>query len=102
MMNIKGNKFLVQFGMAKAILQFNSDVSLTFTITEKNGEKQDTSETVAIKMTELRPRLFLITWQEAGGTTVTQVHDYENEAIYSNWTSADGEFTNIKGTITQV
>jgi len=50
-------------------------------------------------MTELRPRLFLITWQEASGTTVTQVHDYENEAVYSNWTSADGEFTNLKGTL---
>jgi len=101
-MSISGNKFLVQFGMAKAILQFNSDVSLTFTITEKNGEPQDTEETVVIKMAELRPQLFLVTWQEASGTTVTQVHDYENGAIYSNWTSVDGEFTNLKGTITQV
>ena len=101
-MSIKGNKFLVQFGMAKAMLRFDSDVSLTFTITEKNGEPQDITETVAIKMTELRPGLFLITWQEASGTTVTQVHDYENKIIYLNWTSPDGEFTNLKGTITQI
>ena len=101
-MSISGNKFLVQFGMAKAVLHFNSDISLTFTITEKNGEPQEITETVAIKMTELRPRLFLVTWQEASGTTVTQVHDYENNVIYSNWTSGNGEFTNLKGTLSSI
>ena len=101
-MSISGNKFLVQFGMAKAVLHFNSDISLTFTITGKNGEPQEITETVAIKMTELRPRLFLVTWQEASGTTVTQVHDYENNVIYSNWTSGNREFTNLKGTLRSI
>ena len=98
-MEIIGNKFLVEFGMAKAILAFQSDTSLTFTITQKDGQEVNTIETVAIKLTEIRPQLFIVTWQEESGTTVTQVQDYENGIIYSNWTTPAGEFSNIKGTL---
>ena len=101
-MDITGNKILVQFGMAKAILNFESETSLTFTITEKEGNAVNTTETVTIKKTELRPQLFLVNWQEASGTTVTQVQDYENGKVYSNWTSPAGEFTNLEGTLTRL
>ena len=101
-MNIIGNKVLVTFGMAKAILNFQSATSLTFTILEKDGYAVNTIETVEIKMTELRPQLFMVTWKEESGTTVTQVQDYENEIIYSNWTISGGEFKNMKGTIKQI
>lgn len=101
-MKITGNKFEVDFGMAKAILNIERENQLTFTITKKGGEKVNVVETVQTKMAELRPQLYLITWQEANGTTVTQVHDYENETIYSNWTSREGEFTNLKGTLKKV
>jgi hypothetical protein len=101
-MNITGNIFEVDFGMAKAILHIESGSQLTFTITEKRGEKVNVVETVQTKMTELRPQLYLITWREASGTTTTQVHDYENETIYSNWTSREGEFTNLKGTLKRI
>ncbi|NCD69669.1 MoaF-related domain-containing protein [Mucilaginibacter agri] len=101
-MDIIGNKYLVTFGMAKATLNFDSETSLTFNIIEKEGQKQNITETVAIKLTELRPQLYLVTWQEENGTTVTQVQDYENETVYSNWTASCGLFTNIKGTIQKV
>ncbi len=101
-MNITGNKFEVDFGMAKALLHIETETRLTFTITEKGGEKVNVVETVQTKMTELRPQLYLITWQEASGITITQVHDYENGAIYSNWTSPKGEFTNLKGTLKRI
>lgn len=101
-MDITGNKYLVDFGMAKATLHFESETSLTFTILEKEGSAANTTETVAIKLTELRAQLYLVTWHEKSGTTVTQVHDHENGVIYSNWTSADGVFTNITGTIKKI
>ncbi len=101
-MSITGNKYLVDFGMARATLHIDNETSLTFTITEKEGSAVNTSETVDIKLTELRPELYLLTWQEKSGTTVTQVHDYENNVVYSNWTSTDGVFTNITGTIKQI
>lgn len=97
-----GKEYLVDFGMAKAILRFESETSLTFTITEKGGVADSTTETVAIKLTEIRPHVLMATWQEASGTTVTQVQDYEKGIIYSNWTSRDGEFYNAQGTIKPV
>lgn len=101
-MDIIGKTYAVQFSMAKALLHIASATSLTFTITEKEGEQVNIIETVAIKLTELKPQLYLATWQEKSGTTVTQVQDYENGSVYSNWTSPTGVFTNMKGTLKRV
>ncbi len=97
-----GKEYLVDFGMAKAVLHFESETSLTFTITEKEGTKDNTTETVAVKLTVIRPHVLMATWQEASGTTVTQVQDYEKGIIYSNWTQPGGEFYNAQGTIKPV
>ena len=39
-MNIIGNKFLVDFKMAKAILAVQSETELMFTITEQDGKEK--------------------------------------------------------------
>ena len=101
-MDLTAKKFEVVFEMARAMLSFDSDDRLTFTIIEKDGNAWNESETVNIKTVELRPQLLLITWKEKSGTTVTQVHDYEHETIYSNWTTPGGDFSNRKGTLKQV
>ncbi|HVW96336.1 MAG TPA: hypothetical protein VHA56_10260 [Mucilaginibacter sp.] len=101
-MEIIGNKFSVQFGTAKAILHFQSETSMTFTITEKSGAAVDITEKVSIQLTELRPGLYMVSWQEASGTTVTQVQDHDNGMVYSNWTSPGGEFNSRKGTVKQL
>ncbi|MDB5114789.1 MAG: hypothetical protein JWQ79_281 [Mucilaginibacter sp.] len=98
-MDIIGNKFLVDFGMAKAVLHFQSAASLTFTITEKEGKEWDETETVEMGLTELRPALYLATWKEKNGNTITQVQDFEKGIVYSNWTLPSGEFIHVKGTI---
>ena len=77
-------------------------MSLSFTILEKEGQLAEVSETVAITLTELRPKLYMATWTEKSGTTVTQVQDYENGVIYSNWTVPGEGFKNIKGTLAEV
>jgi post-segregation antitoxin (ccd killing protein) len=100
-MNIIGNKFKIDLGMAKAILDIHSDSSLTFTIEEQGGNHVNISETVETKMVELRPQLFQVTWKEENGKTVTQVQDYANEIVYSNVTLPNGQFVNLKGTIKQ-
>lgn len=101
-MIIIGNKFAVDFGMAKAILNIQSERSLTFTIIEKDGNITGITETVETKMTEIRPDLLMITWKEQNGNTVTQVHDYEKEVIHSNWTTPGGEFKNVTGSLKMI
>jgi hypothetical protein len=83
-------------------LDIQSETSFTFTTTQKDGNEVNIIETVAIKLTELRPHLFLVTWKEKNGNTITQVQDYEYGVVYSNWTLPGGEFINRKGTLKPV
>lgn len=101
-MDIAGQKFSVDFGLANAELHFISDTKMTFIIKEKDGQPAAITETVEIKMTKLRPKLFMVTWKEKSGTTVTQVQDFENETVHSNWTTADGEFNRRQGNLKRI
>ena len=94
---IVGEKFRVDFGMAKAILYFQSKNSMQFTIIEKDGTPYNEVETVEIKLTEIRPNLYITTWKERNLNTVTQILDFSNGIVYSNWSMPNGEFINIKG-----
>lgn len=100
-MKIVGKKFEVDFG-AKAVLDIQSKKELTFRITEKDGEKVDESETVAVNITQIRPKVFMLTWKEKNGNTVTQIQDHKEQAVYMNWTWPDGNFVHAKGTIKQI
>ncbi|SHH90320.1 hypothetical protein SAMN04488109_5957 [Chryseolinea serpens] len=101
-MKIIGNQFLVDFGMAKALLDIQSSNMLTFTILERDGEPVNVSEAVQIEITALRPLLSMVTWVESDGKTVSQIHDYENGIIHSNWTLPSGEFIHKTGTLKPV
>lgn len=98
-MSIIGNKFLLDFGMAKVTFHLESSTSLTFTITEKNGEEVNETETVAITLTELKPQLYMAIWDEKNGNSVTQIQDHERGIVYNHWTSPKGEFVHAKGTL---
>jgi hypothetical protein len=100
-MKIIGKKFAVDFG-AKAVLEIQSKTSLTFTTTEKDGKKANETETVEIELTEIRPKIFMLTWKEKNGNTVTQIQDHKKELVYMNWTLPDGKFVHAKGTIKPV
>lgn len=89
----------VDFGMAKATLTIANESSLTFRISEKNGEKTDEGETVQLQLTPLRPDLYLLNWKEKSGVTVVQVHDYDTEKVYSVWTKPDGTLIQVNGTL---
>ncbi|MDB4919379.1 hypothetical protein [Mucilaginibacter sp.] len=101
-MDIIGNKYLIDFGMAKAILETESETRLTFTITEKDGKQMNETETVKIKLTEIRPAIWMLNWKEKNGNTITQIQDHEKGAVYMNWTHPDGEFINTVATIRPV
>ncbi|MEO7046060.1 MAG: hypothetical protein ABI091_12190 [Ferruginibacter sp.] len=98
-MDIIEKKFIVDFGMAKSILNFKTETSLQFQIIEMDGKPSDKTETVAIQLTEFRPNLLMATWKEKNGNTISQVQYYGDEIIYSNWTLPNRQFENVKGTI---
>jgi ketosteroid isomerase-like protein len=98
-LDVIGEKFLFDFGMAKSILHFQSESSMQFTIIEKDGKPYEETETVEIKLTEIRPNLYITTWKEKNQNTITQIQDFNNGIVYSNWTLSNGEFINIQGTI---
>jgi len=97
-MKIIGHRFLVDFG-AKAILDIQTPTSLTFTITEMDGKPMHETETVEIQLTELRPDIYMATWKEKNGNTVTQIQDHEKGDVYMNWTLPDGQFKHAKGSL---
>jgi hypothetical protein len=101
-MDIIGHKFLVDFGMAKAILNIQSEILLVFTITEQDKKNVNISESVTIKITQLRPLLYLLTWKEMSGNTIVQIQDHENRLVYMNWTQPGGEFINTTGSIREI
>ena len=58
--------------MAKSILTLQSETTLTFTIIEKDGKEVNETETVEIKLTEIRPQLYMATWKGKNGNTITK------------------------------
>lgn len=98
--NLTGNKFLADLGAFKAELFFESNDQLTFTIVEGGGPGESGhTESVKIRMAEIRPMVYMVAWKEATGATVTHVEDHENGILYSNATLADGSFYPMTGTI---
>jgi hypothetical protein len=58
------------------------------------------TETVEIDLKKIRDGVYLNSWTEASGATVTHVEDFANATLYSNVT-VDGTLHNLVGTITE-
>lgn len=97
-----GHKFKVDFGQMSFLLHFESAEQLTWT-TLSGGPAGD-GETVKITMTLIRPDVYMVYWVEPkhNGNTVTHVEDFANGVVYTNITTPDNGFINLKGTLTLV
>lgn len=56
------------------------------------------AETVALNLREIREGVYLNSWTEASGATVTHLEDFGNGTLYSNVT-VDGKLDHFTGTI---
>jgi len=99
-----GRSFEARFGDLAFRLDFDPDGRhLTFSAV---GEQQTVSDgesghqRVAYTAVRLREDLFLVHWQEAGGTTVTHVEDFAERRVHTNITTPDNDFLNLSGTLT--
>ncbi len=97
---LTGNKYIMDVGVLKTELFFETDTSMIFTVIEGGSlQKTGYKERVEILSVEIRPKVYMIAWKESSGATVTHVEDHENGIIFSNATLPDGNFYNMKGTI---
>lgn len=77
-------------------LKFDAD-GRTMRFTSAEAPDFDTAEAVTYSATLLRPQVYLVTWKEADGTTVTHVEDFERDTVYTNITQPDRTFLNLVG-----
>ncbi|MDR6968107.1 phenolic acid decarboxylase [Flavobacterium arsenatis] len=95
-----GNRFIMDVGVLKTELYFETDESMVFTVIEGGSlTKKGHTEKVETTIAEIRPDVYMVAWKENSGATVTHVEDHENGIIYSNATLPDGSFYTMKGTI---
>ncbi|MDE4586732.1 MoaF-related domain-containing protein [Sinorhizobium meliloti] len=52
--------------------------------------------------TFIRPGVFIVTWQEADGITVTHVEDFENDTVHAAITLPDQKFLTLTGSWTRL
>lgn len=95
-----GHVYLADFGDLVARISFE-EAQLTFLILKGLGHEGFT-ETVPIAPLELRPGLFLVTWQIANGATTSHIEDFDNGRVYAVITRLDGTFLRKSGTWTRV
>lgn len=82
----------------------NFRVSLTLvSVGQLKFEIQDgpfaRSEIVDIQVVPLGNSIFVVSWQETDGATVTNVQDYDRSLIHSCVTLTNGEFLRMTGTL---
>nr|WP_201845090.1 nuclear transport factor 2 family protein [Myceligenerans indicum] len=81
---------------------FESESKGSFVVEEGGGlTPNGHTETVALNLKRIRDGVYLNSWTEAAGATVTHVEDFANGTLYSNVT-VDGALYNFVGTITEV
>lgn len=94
-----GQTYHFDLGALKVDYRFDSDTKATFTVRQGAGLAPDGyTETVDIALHRIRDGLYLNSWTEAGGATVTHVEDFANGVLYSNVT-VDDRLHAFKGTI---
>ncbi|MDT0330590.1 MoaF-related domain-containing protein [Nocardiopsis lambiniae] len=96
-----GKSYKFDLGPLKVRFTFDSPSQGSFVVEEGGGLAPDGhAETVALDLKKIREGVYLNSWTEAGGATVTHVEDFANATLYSNVT-VDGTLYNLVGTITE-
>jgi len=87
-----GHVYEARFGDLAFHLQFDADGGTNFA----------KAEAVRYRAMGIRPDVFMVTWTEADGTTVTHVEDFENGIVHTNITRPDLSFLNLSGSWTRL
>ncbi|AGZ44033.1 MoaF-related domain-containing protein [Actinoplanes friuliensis] len=96
---LTGRSYRFDLGDLLVRFTFDSPTQGSFVVVQGAGLAPDGhAETVALNLQEIREGVFLNSWTEASGATVTHLEDFENGKLYSNVT-VDGTLHHFVGTI---
>lgn len=97
-----GRTYRFDMGWLRVRFTFSSSSQGRFVVEEGGGlTPNGHAETVAFDLKEIRDDVYVNSWAEACGTTVTHVVDLANATVYANVT-VDGTLYNFVGTVTEL
>lgn len=95
-----GRNFFADLGQLSLEMRFGSAGRMTFTVVNGGGLVPDGhTETVAVTSQEIRTEVFLTSWKEESGATITHLEDIERGQVHSRITLPDGTPIALTGTI---
>lgn len=98
---VVGRTYDFDLGALKVRYTFESETEATFVVSEGAGLAPDGhTETVRIDLKKIRDGVYLNSWTEASGATVSHVEDFANGVVYSNVT-VDGILHPFVGSISE-
>lgn len=95
-----GQTWVFDIGVAQIEHQLRSDGQLHYHVL--TGRNAGNEETVALDIVQVRPNVFLVSWEEAAGITVVHVEDFENLQFHSRATLPGGRLMRTSGAMRRV
>jgi hypothetical protein len=56
-------------------------------------------EVIPVDVRDIRPDVFLVSWQETNGNYIVQLQDHQNGVVHNRARLADGNLFEVEGTI---
>ncbi len=97
---IVGHIFEADFGEKSFHLFYKNERTLI--LTDVRGPDVGKKQILTVDIVELRPNLYMVTWQEANNATVTDIEDYEKQVVYAMLTTPKNKFYHLTGTLKPV
>jgi hypothetical protein len=89
-----GKSYRFDLGALKVRFTFDSTTKGSFVVEHGGGLAPDGhTETVTLELKEIRDGLYLNSWTETSGATVTHVEDFARKTLYSNVTVGGALYT---------
>ncbi len=80
-------------------LTFHDDKTMTYRSLRERTSGAAAVDTLHYTAVEVAPQVWMVYWTESDNTHVVHVEDYGGGVAYTNISSPDGLFTNLKGTL---
>ncbi|EMV0255262.1 MoaF-related domain-containing protein [Vibrio cholerae] len=94
-----GQKFIIKMDNGLEVKNTYHDSEEIITVEFLNGEMKGTLMNVPYKWRELTDGNFLISWQESDNNTVVHCDNFSKGISYAYYTTMEGDFYVMEGTL---